>query len=1509
MGLPSPLRVLRRYTTFGGETDFFTSVLLPGFGIVTGIVITIVSLFPTEITFHAPNVLGLSAVGIVVGLGLLAYLTRSAGKYTDEAVFHSYLGVVASIGVYLVLSAVAVAVSYGIAEAVTTQMLLAPLEWPAILDGALQPYIVMFGGAVTVIASIVLVARNRWTLAQTYQSVAELEEAFTSESTKSLTRIENTITELGHIERSETARLLDAVENAEHAMVLGDGGVGKSGILKTVADSLDTPVLFIDATRHPGIQNKAELFEKIGIKGDIDHALTQVSLEQRLAVIIDQLDDVGGTEVQALSDLIFDAVDLDNVAVVFACREHDLQTHPEYEPLRNPEEFTARLDVKRLKRTEARACIEELTGTSPSEDLIEVGRNLQYLDVIGELAADGADLTDISGKAALWDKYRESLEDEYQPGNDDRRGGRVLQRAIDYATAATEDNSNIFSVPTDQDWADNQLLNKGVIVASSEARQNRRHRFRHPDFQTYLYAWEAVQARESLSTVTDRLDDRLGKDVFRWMLLLYIQSDVGLEDPFPDLSEASETADQTGRFLEELLDEKDGLGYYATTAILDEVKTWDAEANLELANVVLNKLDHRDELLRYFLDTDTDPSWAYVLRDRSAFDDPDPLLVGFLGDLAPKHPETVSDLLAAVVVEEEHTRGLLISVIQELPADEAANHTDLVLALLADSGLGRDQVSFRTVQLMNKLIKKGEADVGADLLAALSAPHRPEKGSDPVARADLHTLGNALEDTVDTLMQQAASRTIAVLEENLRDTIHLEADLKDRDIDEVVGYYTSPIASSEFSRPGFYDLRGLLAGTLREALELQLESTTPKECQATIETYLNDTTLFRRLGLHLLTKYGDRCPDVLRRELLDASNYGDVWIKKDFLKLLRDRFDDLSTADQAAVMQTILSVPVKEALRENAKHRSEQYDEYSADEIYERWRDDWLRERLWLIRDSLPAAGEEVLSDLLDKYDELPDDPLSSGGVRMGAVSQESPKPVEELRQLTPDELLQFCLDWEPGDEQGWEETESGGFREVNRRGLAEAVAEIVLDDPRRYSDLIPELHRAESVYAAELLRTIQKAVDDDPQSFQDGFSWSAVFRLCETIASNPGEWETEARLAAARLLRTGVATDTYEYLQEYRELKAVLVTFLNDPNPSPERDRPPEGHAGHNNPFQVALNTVRPIALDGLIIYALKTAQQQGYDGYAEEGATGFDQDLRDLLVGMLDDPALAVRAIYGQRLHQIWWLDHAFVQEQLKTLFPRHQNTESRNRFAAAWDTYVSYNRLHTDLYPTLRPYYFHAIDLMDEDETTELQRASEGLAYHIISAYIFGYEDLDDPDSLLTYLYDRADPEFARQIAWGLWRSGNDNGEIRQEWEKVRRLWATRLDQAEEVEAYAEEMQWFVEWLPLIKDHIGLDQTNTLLERTLPFIAEKRRSWETFEEYLSRYASTHPTTAIMLYHELMEQNTRPYSVRFDEETVAVLKPALDHPEIRGRALDIAEQFAEMGDDSAREFLDKNT
>jgi len=1497
---PSPIRFLRRYTTFGGETDFFSTILLP----VGGIAVTLgaLRLATRESTFSRSNIIVLSILGVLVGVVLLMYLLRDAGKFTVDESFHTWPGILKAAGTHLLISSVAVLLLYLV---LATAIVGVPLVIPA-------PFEILFGFSIATIAGVPIAAANRRNLGQKYPRLSEIEDTFDDETEQSIENIDNEIRVLGHIERSETARIINTVEDGENAMLLGDGGVGKSGILKKVANSVDHPVLFIDTTRYPEIQSQSELGDKLNIQGSLDRAIRQLSIEQALLVIVDQLDDIGGTEGQVFRDFIVSTAPLENVSVVFACRDHDLQTRSEYEPLRNPDGFSTEVEVKRLNRPEVADHIERLIGETPTDELINVGRNIQYLDVIADLADDDINLNDISGKAALWDKYRESLEQEDQPGDDERRGGRVVHRAVEYAKEATEAGTNIFSVPTDEQWEDSQLINTGVIVAARDEPGNRRHGFRHPDFQTYLYAWDAVEEGEQIKEVTERLDDRLGKDIFRWMLALYIRSDTALTDQLPDLRDSPDAAENTRDFLEELLDEDEGLGYYATTVILDEIKTWDASANSELAEIVLDNLETREELYRYFLDEDTDPSWAYVLQDRGAFDEPSTTLIGFLRDLAPEHPETVGDILDSISVSERRSQALVIAVLRDLPATDAADYVELVHSLLEETEQGHDQRSFEAVQLMEELIKRGHIEAGLDLLDMLLQPQEPESGTQPESKAELHSLSSTLEDILESLVNEAPEDCVDLFESHLRTAIEMEAAMKDRDEDTIVGFYQSPISTAEFDEPGYTHLRGLLTGTLREVLEQWLDEESPAIRAEVIQDYLEDITFFRRLGFYLLNRYQESCSELLRQELYDEDNYSAVWTQTDFLKLLQESFESLSDTEQEQITDIILSVPPRESLEERADERSERVDDVTATELRERYVDQWVRERLWLIRDQLPDRGASRLAELQEQYEGEPRDLVSDSQVKSGFVSEESPKPDDELEALSPDEFLEFLIEWEPDEEdQSWEEMESGGLREVNQRGLAEAASRVILANPTRYEEQIPQLGDADTVYTATLFDSIRDELDDAPQAFAQDFNWSPVFELCAEVASNPDDWGSSARLSAARLLKKAVSSEAHEFFLSYADpVKNILFGLLEDPDPSPSRDRPPEGHAGHQNPMHIALNAVRPVALDSLIIYAIRAAEHRDYQGYSEEQESGLEHDVRTHLSSKLEDESLSVRAILGRRLHYLWYLDHDFVLENLDTLFPRNQSTKDINRFSAAWDAYVSSNILHEDLFPRLRPCYFHAIDLHTADENTEIGNAQEGLAHHVLSAYLFDFEELEGEDSLVTYLYDRDDPELARQMAWRLWRSGKDEEEIRQKWEKVKTLWRMRLEQVDDVDAYSDEIQWFIEWLPMVDDQTELAEVEPFLVDSLPFIAHTRRSWQTLETYLLDRAPEHPETVVSIYDQLMEQGTRPISIRFSEDTASLLQPGVNaDPETRRIALDIAEAFAEDGDETARAFLDRHT
>lgn len=1500
MSLSRLKEVIIAYTTFGGELDFPSHVLVRGVAAIGALVVFRFRVIGVQIS-HSIQAYIVLGVGFLLSLAFLLYFLREAAKYTTNERIRRRTGILASALLYLGLGGIAVLLLYPTLNSLRAT----PLEYSLVEVAA--------GGNILSIATLLTIIWNRRTLKTRYPGLQSVKDRFSDETGQALDRIQTTIEGIGHIPRPETDHALKRLESGDNVPVTGEGGVGKSGVLAGVTEAWKEDILLIDASRHSTVRNDAELSTALGFDDGIERPITQVAVDNHVLVIVDQLDDIDREAGNIYRDFLLDAAELENVAVAFACRDHDLDARPEYEPLANAESFTAPVTIGLLRPGDAEDHIRNVINDDPSDELIQLGRKIENLDIISQLARDGVDFSGVTGDVSLWDKFREQLGRENHPDDGTRSGDDIIERLTAYAAEAIEDQSdglNIFSVGTSRDWIDRRLINKGVIEVATDRPGNRKYRFRHLDFQRYLYAWNAVQENRTIQEVTSQLDERLGKDVFRFMLVLYMRSEGVTTDQIGDIPVDSDTADHAQQFLEEMLDDEEGLGDYTAKTILDEIRTWDISSNDEFAHLILDNLQNRETLYNYFFDDATDVSWAETLHERGDYTDPPDVLLGYLRDLAPYHPETVADFIRSIDTEDRHSLALVVTVIRELPFDTAADLVDVVTASITASP--PDWHGFQATELLQELIEAGETEAGLDLLDALLRPRRPtsEEPNNVQSVTRLHSLESVLEDTLETLVRAEGNQAIDVLETRLRDAVTTEAEIRDRDPNAVVGPITTSIAGTDVTNETTTDFKTFLIQTHRKAVDHWIEEDPDDGARAELPTrYLDDITVFRRLGLYLLKEHKDHYPDLVTEELLDETNYGEVLIKEDFLRLLRDGIDVLSDEDRRQVIDIITDVPVQESLEDAAADRSERTDEYTADELADIAINRWRRDRLWLIRDRLSDEHDDELRRLIDDYGE-PDNVLSLVNTRGGFVSQESPLTEEEIWQEPPADLIDYCID-EPFETTGWNERDGGGLAEVSPRGLAEAVTPRIIQELDEFQHEIPRLRNASSIYVTELLRGLRDKIDDDPEALPPDLPWTPMLDLCETVAANPDEWSESARINVARLFRSAYSTSDLESVLDYNDrIKDILFTQLEDPHPTEEREHPPEGHAGYNNPAQTAINAVRPLALAALIVYSVRLANLRGYEGYSQEDESAFDPDVREKIERAIQDGSLSTRSTIGRSLNTIWSFDHDLILDNFDILFPRNQTIQAKNRFTAAWDAYLAFNAPHETLFRHLRPCYRHGIDLIAANENTATRDVERGLARHLLITYLDGSEDITDPQSLLTYFYAKEDPDLARQAAWQLWRWGEDNEEFRDDWPKVRKLWEWRLGQVDDPDAYAAEFQWFVDWLPLVADRSGFQELTPLLLDTAPFIARERRAWETTESYLADHADDFPATAIEVYTELLAQDSRLNGISFTETTASVLEPALDEgPDTRRAALDIAEAYFADGDATAEQHLDEHT
>lgn len=1488
------------YTTFGGELDFPSHVLVRGTAAIGALVVFRFRVIGVQIAHSIQAYIVLGAT-FLLSLVLLLYFLHDAAQYTTNERIRNRTGILTSALLYLGLSSIAILFIYPILNSLRTT----PLEYSLVEVAA--------GGNILSIATLLTIIWNRRTLKSRYPGLQSVKDRFSEETSQALDRIQTTIEGIGHVPRTEKDHILERLESGDNVPVTGEGGVGKSGVLAGVTEAWEEDVLLIDASRHSTIRNDAELSTALGFDDGVERPITQIAVDNHVLVIVDQLDDIDREAGNIYRDFLLEAAELDNVAVGFACRNHDLDARPEYEPLANAESFTAPVTIGLLRPGDAENHIRNVINDDPSDELIQLGRKIENIDIISQLSQDGVDFSGITGDVSLWDKFLEQLGRENHPDDGTRSGDDIIERLTHYATEAIEDQSDglsIFSVGTSQDWIDRRLINKGVIEVAADRPGNRKYRFRHLDFQRYLYAWNAVQENRAIQEVTSQLDERLGKDIFRFMLVLYMRSDGTTTDQIGDIPVDSDTADHARQFLEEMLDDEKGLGDYTAKTILDEIRTWDISSNDEFAYLILDNLQNRETLYDYFFDSATDVSWADTLHERGDYTDPPDVLLGYLRDLAPYHPETVADIIRSIDTENRHSLALVVTIIRELPFDTAADLVDVVTDSITASP--PDWHGFQATELLQELIEAGETDAGLELLDALLQPRRPtsEEPNNVQSVTRLHGLESALEDTLETLVWAEGGQAIDVLEARLREAVTKEAEIRDQNPNAVVGPITTSIAGTDVTNETTTDLKTFLIQTHRKAVDHWIKEGPDDDARAQLLTrYLDDITVFRRLGLYLLKEYKNHYPNLVAKELLDETNYGEVLTKEDFLRLLRDGFDVLSDEGRREVIGIITDVPIQESLADTAADRSERTDEYTADELADIAINRWRRDRLWLIRDWLSDEHDDEFRRLIENYGE-PDNVLSLVNARGGFVSQESPLTEEEIWQETPADLIDYCID-EPFEATGWNERGSGGLAEVSAHGLAEAVTPRIIQELDEFQHEISRLRNASSIYVTELLRGLRDKIDDNPEALPPDLPWAPILDLFETVAANPDEWSESARINVARLFQSAYSTSDLESVLKYNDrIKEILFTQLEDPHPTEEREHPPEGHAGYNNPAQTAINAVRPLALTALITYSIRIANLRGYEGYSEEDESAFDPDVREKIERAIQNGSISTRSTIGRSLNTIWSFDHDLILNNFDILFPRNQTIQAKNQFTAAWDAYLAYNPPHETMFRHLRPCYRHGIDLIAANENTATRDVERGLAHHLLITYLDGSEALTDPQSLITYFYAKDDPDLARQAAWQLWRWGEDNEEVRDDWPKIRELWEWRLDQVDDPDAYAVEFQWFVDWLPLVADRGGFQELTPLLLDTAPFIARERRAWGTTESYLADHADDHTATAIKVYTKLMAQDSRPNGISFTDTTARILEPALDEvPDTRRAALDIAEAYFADGDDTAEQFLDEHT
>jgi len=1313
---------------------------------------------------------------------------------------------------------------------------------------------------------------------------------------------------VGHLARSVSRQLFEAALGEAWHLLIGGPGTGKTAVLTSLVQSLlrrGVPVLYVAGKRY-GLQGVTvqALTGRLGMDRPLLEVLGDIKAARGHCVIVaDQLEDAGGgTDPDALCNLLRDAR-ARSISVVAAC-----QTHPAEELSPVAQMGWDEVQLSDLSERQATNLLQKLGVALPERGLIGLARNPLQLSWMAGLRERGIDLSQITGKAQLWDTYRREL-----IGRDETDAGLVT--AVEMARRAVEQSQSEVPV-ADVGACAHTLTDRGVLLRSKLDR----YALRHDDLAYYLYAWQAVRGepRGRYSDVTSRVAPWRARQVLQWMYALY--------DTCDDRHELLQ-------FIADILRPDGPADHHARVTCLELVKT--APPSQDLAQAIAVALED-PRLAKAFYSGLLDPGWLRPLMHAGVFTrfpEPTPMddsghygalpwpAAAYLRVCAPTEPESVARVIRGALTENWAALDHLAQVALLLPEGLMVTTVAVVVSWL--------DVRFRAFglpttlgEMAAKLATAGHwGKVKSILRALLRTVRTKEEGSTLFGPRvelvlDTYAVQDVLEKQLPAIASCGAAETALLLEWLLADVSVLKGRKRDTRWDSS-HIWRERVES--LNHGTVHDPEELLVAGILTCLLTGVQTQQPQMLPL-LHRYLRGCRvpyILTRLALYVLSQHPEAYPGLVTYAYAKTGLLGTYEVEREFALFVTATFGYLKQTAPDLARSFVRKLASGGALtaRQIANLAANRIIYTAADK--RRARLTWQRDHLHLIRDHLDGRVSRKLARLVAEFGEPENlaEPSRSVGGWVGPTSPYSPG---DLSQLSVSEVIARIEQFAPP-------TRQGGPPPHSHEGFARALGADAEARPKEYSRNAPAFMAAsvKPAYPSALLGGLEQAIRKG-----SAIHWAPVLELCEAVARIPDEdrlprfpeeqggchrW---AKREIASLIGCGMAKGEVGIpCSELPRARDILIHLVeNSAEPTVERER--QGIAGNDSPHGLAINSARSEALSALIRYAHHCAL---LGGAAERPGRDWPEwhEMEPAVLSTLDgrldptvEPSLAVRSVFGQGLPILAWLDCSWFRASLHKILP--PDDPPTELWWAAWTSYLLLSEgLYSALLPALRDHYRRAVTALDTKGPMTpawAERAADPLSGHVMQMLCWDRERYDDPDSLSALFFSLA-PDAVRAkavYAVGRWLANPVFASDSKVMEILRTLWRSRVTVAassSEPSAFSEEMAAYADWL---RADIGLP--SDLEDAILPILPHLPRHHQVPDllKYLQHHSDDQPT-AVRILLALLTAMPDSSGIYPDEAVREVLAAA--GRSSSAEALSLCDQavnrLAQLGRDDFRDLL----
>ena len=674
---------------------------------------------------------------------------------------------------------------------------------------------------------------------------------------------------------------------------------------------------------------------------------------------------------------------------------------------------------------------------------------------------------------------------------------------------------------------------------------------------------------------------------------------------------------------------------------------------------------------------------------------------------------------------------------------------------------------------------------------------------DPQARFDEWAYQEILEKGIRPLSEREPYQTARMLLDVSATLIHLS--FHQDEVEEVGS--KDPLTGlckrvNESSRH-YQDQKELLVFELTLACERVYEKA-PESVSMLDQALRNQRwDIFVRIRQHLYALHlTEQTKPWIREMILTHEDYGKWQHHFEFQYMIRlacETFgaDLLTKAEREQIFQTILSGPSKQNFRE---FMGDQFTE----ELFETRRHRFHRVQLIPFApvlfgkyadyfQELQAQEEKPVSD-----DDYP--PYRMEGVRSG--EERSPKPADELKKMSDEELLSFLNEWKDvhfNREEWWVD--------INFRGLAQAFEsvfkEVILPDESRLHFWIDNRDRIQRpIYVQAMVSVVHEQVKS--RQFDKLDQW---FELCEWVLSHPDQpreegstrsevakeypdWESSRR-AVGDFVEMCLEKDTNVPIAARERLAALLDKLCTQYNRRLDDDEPVL--LNRDDQLTKAINNTRSRALEKLVSFGYWIRRQLKDDQAATPEV--FDVLEKRISLGCERPLTLPEYALLGQHYIHIWRLNSEWAVEHKKEFFPK----ENLRAWVEAFGNFLKYTRPSKPIFDLVREDIEFALKNIDHFKTDghEPTNRTDTLGEHLFLYYLWEVYPLTGDGSLLEGFYKKTKhdkPRWARLFEFVGRLLGESGKELKESHiKKIIRFFEWRLEQKE-----PSELKEFTFWL---------------------------------------------------------------------------------------------------------------